>query len=248
MPAKDRRHIIKSYLGAVVRNPIKFKLVIALATAAYCFSSLSYAQLGLAPMPKQQPKMKEDESTGPSLEETTKWIKQKIEAETVWKGDGFFERREINIKGCELVSIRPRSTDEGFRNLQDINVKLVPLAEIDVMQAQAMVERDENMPLKGVVILPSMDEKNIFTSMFALPIKQKAPLDYEKIYRDLKAEEPSYREIRDKRGAKFSFNVSNLEVAERVVSAIKHAATLCKAKVEKENAVQPKAQKSKELF
>lgn len=217
------------------------KLPIVLLTASLLSSSACYAQLGEAPMPKAKLNSAADVS-GPSLEETTQWIKQKYESPSenrheyhgYWDNPNVYIKNEVSFHDCEMTVIQRMTKDDKFKeNTGILEASIIPLDMANEKSAFAQAN-DTALSYLGT-LLHSIGGNKVFGYKYA-PRFSSSDQGYLAEVRQSKTDSVALPKL------------SSLELAERMTMALKHAIALCRIKAEKEAALNPKAQKPKEIF
>jgi hypothetical protein len=226
------------------------KLSIASIAASLLASSACYAQLGEAPMPQ----VKTPEVSGPSLEETTQWIIDKLKKENMIpkikpKGKNDYYYDDISFNGCDMTVIERQDEyqDDTLSHKWVENLHLIPLVEVDEDTIRASSFQSSSPPI-GYVSFNSIGKRPVFHQAYGAVIgngfaSEAQMLGYLKTIGT--TSQNGYQIVFGREEA--SLKTAELELAERTANAFKHAVKLCKAKArqEREKAAQEKAEKAK---
>lgn len=230
------------------------KLFISLTLTSFLASSACFAQLGEAPMPKAKPRAVE--ASGPTLEETEKWIVEKLKQDryppkTGTNSDGSkwstYYYREIAFKDCEMIDIgrREQYLNDVLKNKNRTGISIVPLSEID--EAGIKIGQVNYDRIVSQIQFRSIGDRPVFlVNYYESNFTKQTDEEALKNTRIIGANPGGDgRNIQTHNHA--AIEVSSLELAERISSALKHAIKLCQVKAvqEKQKATQEKAEKAK---
>jgi hypothetical protein len=230
---------------------VNFKFTIAAAAITLVASGNCLAQLGgEAPLPEIK------KPTGPSLEETTQWITAKFASTIPFNvGYGGKKYEEATFDGCEMAFIEtePTQTEPSdgsagilyfYRlKLQEMDGDNITIQNSKVGQVEYPSLHWHSLGRKDVIKISRMD-----------PV---ALTDKELIQRlTIKDDDINNRVLITINGQQIEsirydvgliiIPLRDVEVAERMSSALKHAVMLCQKKAADEKAARPA--KPKELF
>lgn len=230
------------------------KSIITVGTISLFASGVCHAQLGgAAPLPEIK------KPAGPTLEETTKWLTQKFETLQPAIHLGAFGpvdyRNQVVFDSCDL-SVVGLQVSGSSKQYHKYEFNSINLKELDPTKVVARSEGSEALYL---VVLRTEGNREIIrktgiTSRYGALSKDffKNVLDTDRTSKYPKIVNEEMRigaENVTAYHAPFEFiwiYLPDLEVAERIGNAFKHAIELCQKKAIQEKAARPAA--AKELF
>lgn len=209
-------------------------------TVSIFFSSVCHAELGgMAPMPEIELK----KSAGPSLDETLQWIKKKFASIATSQDLYHTYRYDVFFDGCEVNLVSEEGVPDGRRKAR-LDFHSFSLPEIDHINITKVYAAEEIYLFE----LHSIGNRSVFH-------ERKLGLN------DISDDEFYRHTLEDKNFINQRFAVlknfhtdfswldiwlPDMEVAQSMANAFKHAAELCQEKVAKERAT--KSVKPKDLF
>ena len=226
-----------------------FKFTIAAAVITLIASGNCLAQLGgEAPLPKIK------KPTGPSLEETTQWITAKFASIIPFQ---FSERTilqyEATFDGCEMAFTDARTRDGKADELNFYRLKLQEMDEDNITIQPTKDGQGEFAYLS----LYSLGKKDVikYSEMDPVALTDKELIKRLTIKDDdinvakrvsITINDQQIVSIRFLQQSSFFIHFRDVEVAESMSNAFKHAVMLCQKKAADEKAARPA--KQKELF
>lgn len=217
------------------------KLIIFLGAITLFGSTVCHAQLGgAAPLPKIE------KPTGPSLEETTQWITQKFESLPP-----VFTAHDHNLQGATIMSFDKCDFTAVYYEIGSFSISYVPLnsMDIDTIKTFSSDISDEPEIFAGLGMM-SLGRKETVRKRYLTSKERDDLRSNNKISKDLiegiKSSISPYKFYPIVYDNKLLFYLPDMEVAERIGSAFKHAISLCQKMRAQENSEQKT--KPKELF
>ncbi len=234
----------------------KSKMILVAGALLLLMANVSHAQLGAAPMPQIA------KPTGPSLEETTKWITEKFQATPPVLTTISWDKAEYRYKAlfddCDVTVLQEITT--GSR--PEVTLYNIPLRELDQDNSKASSGRvSETLP--SMFWIKTLGNRKVVTRLkiSAFETGGTGFADSEAISLVsnkylLTKEDPDFQRPYAFNGKRhhvmkfksdgFWIEFTTLEEAESMGNAFKHAAKLCQQKAAAERANQPA--KKKDLF
>lgn len=229
-------------------------MIVVMGALLLLMANVSQAQLGEAPMPQTA------KPTGPSLEETTKWITEKFQAtppfvhsESPWGNVEY--RYKALFDGCAVTVLNERKYSQSRSVRPEVYLDHIHLRELD--QDKSKVNGSSMLWIKTLgdrEVVTNLNISAFTTGGTGFEDSEAINLVSNKYL--LTNESPVYQQPYAFNGKqhhiqKFKRNYiwirfTTLEEAESMGNAFKHAAKLCQQKAATERANQPA--KKKDLF
>lgn len=229
-------------------------LFVAIGALGFVLSGASHAQLGNpAPLPQIK------KATGPSLEETTQWITQKVASfpAHIARMDGGVSvdrKNEVNFDSCTMnISERLKTTNSRLADY------VVTPVNLHSLSTEMSVSKEWGPDPWYFLSAKTADGQRTVRQLEATSLDVRLEARYPKIMmgllNDNAGDQTQSRQFSAdgvdlrytiKRNSTAHFFVPDIEVGERLMNALKHAVTLCQQKDLENKAGRPP--RPKELF